>query len=78
MTKHRVQTVIVIYLFIGFGLSIGLFFLSPEGDLPRWSTIVQMANSLPEKLPDLLATVLFWVIIPALLWPLIVLFYLLT
>lgn len=66
---HRVNMWIVFYFGVGFTFAIIRLFGS-TGDLPNANSFAAMFRDLPVSLPDLVAATTFWVIVPAIFWPL--------
>lgn len=69
----RPTTWIIAYFGVGLIFSITTLFTS-TGDLPNAVSFWQMIREFPRSTPDLFLATLFWVIMPTVTWPLVILF----
>jgi hypothetical protein len=76
MRISKLSWIAFIYIMIGFVMALSRFFLVQSGDIPNWNAVIDMIQGLPESSLDLILTILFWLVMPALAWPLVVLFLL--
>lgn len=72
--RRRWVIIAITYLIIGLIWSISQLFSADGGDLPRWDDFARMVHELPASFPDLLLVTIFWIVMPAITWPLGLLF----